>query len=52
NIFAIWDRLLGTYHFTPPYEIQYGLDVLQGVDDKAIGTQLQVPFRKDIRTDY
>jgi sterol desaturase/sphingolipid hydroxylase (fatty acid hydroxylase superfamily) len=52
NIFSFWDRLFGTYHFTPPAGIKYGLDVLQGRKDGDIADQLKLPFDTTIATDY
>jgi len=45
NIFAIWDRLLGTYAFLPDEEIIYGVDVYdQG--ENNLSNLLKVPFDK------
>lgn len=33
-------------------EIRYGLDVLDGGQDKNMSYQLGLPFNKDIKTDY
>lgn len=52
NIFSFWDRLFGTYHFTPPENLHYGLDVLQGGKDESIVEQLKIPFDYSIKTDY
>ncbi|SJZ64318.1 sterol desaturase family protein [Sediminibacterium ginsengisoli] len=53
NIFSVWDRLFGTYNYTPTEQLRYGLDVLEG-DGKAdqVKRQLQIPFDKKIKTDY
>ena len=52
NIFSFWDRLLGTYNFTPMSEITYGLDVMDNSKDKSIAYQLKAPFDKSIKSDY
>jgi len=52
NIFSFWDRLFGTYHFTDPSKLHYGLDVLQGRKDESIIEQLKVPFDHSVKTDY
>ncbi len=46
NIFSIWDRLFGTFHFTPVKELKYGLDMLKDPRDEDIGSQLNLPFKK------
>lgn len=50
NIFSIWDRLFRTYIFTPPTELNYGLDVLDNTRDQDLGYQLKVPFDSSIRS--
>ena len=52
NIFSVWDRLFGTFNYTPVEQIKYGLDVLDGSKDESLGFQLGVPFDKKIKTDY
>ncbi len=52
NIFSLWDRLFGTYHFTPADRLKYGLDVLEGRKDESIAEQLKIPFDKTVKTDY
>ncbi|WP_153798315.1 sterol desaturase family protein [Foetidibacter luteolus] len=52
NIFSLWDRLFGTYRFTPASELRYGLDVLEGRNDGSLTEQLTVPFDKKVKTDY
>jgi sterol desaturase/sphingolipid hydroxylase (fatty acid hydroxylase superfamily) len=51
NIFSIWDRLFGTYHYTPMDQIKFGLDVLDNSADENMGYQLGIPFNKNIATD-
>ena len=52
NIFSLWDRLFGTFAYTDPNQLQYGLDVLEGKPDESLGYQLKLPFNKNIKTDY
>lgn len=52
NIFSVWDRLFGTFAYTDPHTLQYGLDVLDDKDDENLGYQFQLPFNKNIKTDY
>ena len=51
NIFSIWDRLFGTYHYTPVDQLKYGLDVLDDKTDENMAFQLGIPFNKNIPTD-
>lgn len=52
NIFSVWDRLFGTYYYTPVAGLKYGLDVLENRNDGNIGTQFTIPFDNSIKTDY
>jgi sterol desaturase/sphingolipid hydroxylase (fatty acid hydroxylase superfamily) len=52
NIFSIWDRIFGTYNYTPIDQIKYGLDVLDGSKDEKLGFQLNIPFDGKVKTDY
>jgi sterol desaturase/sphingolipid hydroxylase (fatty acid hydroxylase superfamily) len=52
NIFSVWDRLFGTFHYTPVKQLRYGLDVLDDSTDETLGYQLRIPFDKKIKTDY
>ncbi|OQP50466.1 sterol desaturase [Niastella yeongjuensis] len=52
NIFSFWDRLFGTFAYTDPKQLKYGLDVLDGKTDESLGYQLKLPFNKNIKTDY
>lgn len=52
NIFSIWDRLFGTFNYTPVEQLRYGLDVLNDDTHQSIGYQLRVPFDRNIKTDY
>ncbi len=51
NIFSIWDRLFGTFNYTPAEQLRYGLDVLDDSTDENLGYQLKIPFDKKIKTD-
>ena len=52
NIFSVWDRLFGTFHYTPVEQVRYGLDVLDDSNDEKIGYQLKIPFDASVKTDY
>lgn len=52
NIFSIWDRLFGTYNYTPVESLRYGLDVLDDSTDEALNYQLKIPFDNTIKTHY
>ncbi|MBP6185097.1 MAG: sterol desaturase family protein [Saprospiraceae bacterium] len=52
NIFSVWDRLFGTFVYDDPDKIIYGLDVLDSRTEDDISFQLNIPFNKDIKTDY
>lgn len=52
NIFSLWDRLFGTFAYTDPSKLRYGLDVLEDKTDEDIGYQFKLPFDKTVRTDY
>jgi len=50
NIFSVWDRIFGTYNYTPINEIKYGLDILDGSKDENLKYQLTFPFDKNLKT--
>ncbi len=52
NIFSVWDRLFGTFNYTPIDQIKYGLDVLDGSKDEDLRMQLNIPFDARVKTDY
>jgi sterol desaturase/sphingolipid hydroxylase (fatty acid hydroxylase superfamily) len=52
NIFSLWDRLLGTFKYTDPKTLRYGLDVLDDTTDENLAYQFKIPFDKTIKTDY
>jgi sterol desaturase/sphingolipid hydroxylase (fatty acid hydroxylase superfamily) len=52
NIFSLWDRLFGTFKYTDPKTLRYGLDVLDDSTDEQLGYQFKIPFDKTIKTDY
>jgi sterol desaturase/sphingolipid hydroxylase (fatty acid hydroxylase superfamily) len=46
NIFAIWDRLLGTYKNLAASEIVYGVDVFPNeAENSSVGSLLKQPFQ-------
>ena len=51
NIFSLWDRLFGTFRYTPSKNIRFGLDVLEERKLDGLSDQLRIPFNKNIRTD-
>ena len=52
NIFSIWDRLFGTFNYTPVEQLRYGLDVLEDSTDENLAYQLKIPFDRSVKTDY
>ncbi len=52
NIFSIWDRIFGTYNYTPVKDLKYGLDVLDDTTSSNVKYQLKMPFDKGVKTDY
>ncbi|MBD0849205.1 sterol desaturase family protein [Maribacter arenosus] len=44
NIFSLWDRAFGTFIYDDPYDIVYGLDILDKEKSDDILYQLKVPF--------
>jgi len=50
NIFSFWDRIFGTYRFTPVHQLKYGLDVLEGRNDTSLKEQLMMPFDPKVKT--
>ena len=51
NIFPFWDKIFRTYRITDMNRIQYGLDVLEGINDENVLTQLRIPFNPEIKTE-
>ncbi len=51
NIFSIWDRLFGTFNYTPIEQIRFGLDVLPDETTGDMRFQLGIPFNRTIKTD-
>ncbi|MBS1566505.1 MAG: sterol desaturase, partial [Bacteroidetes bacterium] len=47
-----WDRLFGTFQYTDPRTLRYGLDVLNDEDAEDLGYQFKIPFNRHIKTDY
>jgi sterol desaturase/sphingolipid hydroxylase (fatty acid hydroxylase superfamily) len=52
NIFSLWDRLFGTFRYTNPRSLRYGLDVLADEKDEQLGYLFKIPFDKNVKTDY
>mgnify|MGYP001818992103 CR=1 FL=1 len=52
SIFSFWDRIFGTMVYDDPSKIQYGLDVLDHMNDEDVLYQLKVPFDNSIKNDY
>ncbi len=52
NIFSLWDRLFGTFQYTDPKTLRYGLDVLEDSKDENLGYLFKIPFDKNVKTDY
>jgi len=52
NIFSVWDRLFGTFNYTPVEQLRYGLDVLDDSTDENLAYQLKIPFDSKVKTDY
>lgn len=52
NIFSVWDRLFGTFNYTPVEQLRYGLDVLDDSTDENLTYQLKIPFDSKVKTDY
>ena len=48
NMFSIWDRLFGTFVYSDPKEIVYGIDIADHTDDEDLGVQLGMPFNKTV----
>ena len=52
NIFSFWDRIFGTIIIDDPKKVIYGLDVLDDSTDENLSFQFNIPFNKNIKTDY
>ncbi len=47
NIFAIWDRIFGTFMYLPFDQIKYGIDTHPKPEENAhLGNLLEMPFQK------
>ena len=51
NIFSLWDRIFGTFHYDDPRQVRYGLDVLSDDTADDVLYQFKIPFDKRIKTD-
>jgi sterol desaturase/sphingolipid hydroxylase (fatty acid hydroxylase superfamily) len=46
NIFAIWDRIFGTYAYAPPQNLKYGIDTHpEAHEHSSIKNLLEIPFQ-------
>jgi hypothetical protein len=43
---------LGTFQYTDPKTLRYGLDVLDDEKDEQLGYLFKIPFDKKVKTDY
>jgi sterol desaturase/sphingolipid hydroxylase (fatty acid hydroxylase superfamily) len=50
NMFAIWDRLFGTFIYDDLSKIQYGLDISDHTNDENFLVQLGIPFNREVRS--
>ena len=50
NMFAIWDRIFGTFVYENIDDIQYGVDLADHKDDESIVTQLGIPFDRSVKS--
>jgi sterol desaturase/sphingolipid hydroxylase (fatty acid hydroxylase superfamily) len=47
NIFAVWDRLFGTYRWMPQQDIVFGIDTHMAPEEHSeVGSLLKIPFQK------
>jgi sterol desaturase/sphingolipid hydroxylase (fatty acid hydroxylase superfamily) len=49
GIFAIWDRIFGTFVYGDPREVRYGLDLLDDATDEDLGFQMRMPFDPKVK---
>lgn len=46
NIFSVWDRMFGTFHYLAPEKIVYGIDThMSEHEHNRIGNLLKIPFQ-------
>jgi sterol desaturase/sphingolipid hydroxylase (fatty acid hydroxylase superfamily) len=45
SVLSIWDRLFGSYRFSDPKKIVFGLDYDRGAEDQTIARLLSRPFK-------
>jgi sterol desaturase/sphingolipid hydroxylase (fatty acid hydroxylase superfamily) len=50
NMFSIWDRIFGTFTYADRSKIEYGLDIVEDLNDEDILYQLKIPFNRNIKT--
>ncbi len=52
NMFSIWDRIFGTFVYDDERKIKYGVDVIDPEKDEDVKYLLNLPFDKNVKTDY
>ncbi len=50
NMFAIWDRIFGTFVYEDVSKIKYGVDLADHTNDESIGVQLGIPFNRSVKS--
>ena len=50
NMFAIWDRLFGTFVYGNTQDIQYGVDIADHRPDEDLSVQLKLPFDPGVKS--
>jgi sterol desaturase/sphingolipid hydroxylase (fatty acid hydroxylase superfamily) len=49
DVFSLWDRLFGTWGYTKPHEINYGLDEFRSNEQHNVWYLLKSPFKNNKR---
>lgn len=50
NMFAIWDRLFGTFVYGDPDKIKYGVDIADHRPDEDLKVQLGLPYDRSVKS--
>jgi sterol desaturase/sphingolipid hydroxylase (fatty acid hydroxylase superfamily) len=50
NMFAVWDRIFGTFVYGDISKIKYGVDLADHTNDESIGVQLGMPFNRSVKS--
>ncbi|MEZ4778079.1 MAG: sterol desaturase family protein [Flavobacteriaceae bacterium] len=50
NMFALWDRVFGTFVYDDPHKITYGVDIADHTNDESFRVQLNIPFNKTVKS--